>query len=56
MHDPLAVDVVERGGGLGADACHPVGRERPAVQQLAHRRATEELEDEKRVAVVGAGV
>ncbi len=56
MHDPLAVDVVERGGRLGADARHPVGRERAAVQLLAHRRATEELEDEERVAVVGAGV
>ena len=56
MHDALAVDVVERGGGLGADARHPVGRERAALQQLTHGRPAEQLEDEERVAVVGAGV
>ena len=56
MHDALAVDVVERGGGLAADAGHPVERECAAVQQLAHGRPAEQLEDEEGVAVVGSGV
>ena len=56
MHDALAVDVVERRSGFAADAGHPVGRERAAVQLLTHRRPAEQLEDEEGVAVVGSGV